>query len=320
MCTYNGEKYIKEQLDSILKQSHPVDEIIIQDDCSTDGTLKIIQKYEQKEVSIKCFQNERNLGYNANFISALQKATGDYIAISDQDDIWHPDKIALQLKEMNNCLLCFHNTKIFSSDGSPINQELPETIEPNHNLEYLIFFNSISGHTIMMKKQLLKLIPHLEDFSCFYRYWVYDQILAIVAESFGQISFIHKNLAFHRRLATSATYKKPPKYLHTFFSSLAYIYSSMVVYVRKRNIMSDYFLRMHKLLDELPGSRSFSAKSLCRLQMERSFLNYVRFTSECIRLRNRIFISFNKKGSKKLINLGRMILFPIFVSNSINEK
>ena len=67
MCTYNGEKFIREQLDSILQQTVSVDEIIIQDDCSTDGTYDILLEYEQKYSSIKIYRNSQNIGINANF-------------------------------------------------------------------------------------------------------------------------------------------------------------------------------------------------------------------------------------------------------------
>jgi glycosyltransferase involved in cell wall biosynthesis len=86
LCSYNGEKYIKEQIDSILNQTYPIYELIIQDDCSTNQTINIINSY-QPNSKIKLFCNEKRLNANYNFSSALSKATGDFIAISDQDDI-----------------------------------------------------------------------------------------------------------------------------------------------------------------------------------------------------------------------------------------
>lgn len=87
LCTYNGEKYVREQIDSLLAQSYPIHEIIIQDDGSTDHTWEILQAYASKHAVIRTFKNEGEHGVNANFLSALHRATGDYIAISDQDDI-----------------------------------------------------------------------------------------------------------------------------------------------------------------------------------------------------------------------------------------
>ena len=82
MCTYNGGKYLKEQLDSILEQSYPVDEIIIQDDCSTDDTVDILRGYEKKYDNIHVYVNEKNLGFTENFWSVLGRAVNEYIAIS----------------------------------------------------------------------------------------------------------------------------------------------------------------------------------------------------------------------------------------------
>ena len=88
MCTYNGANYLCEQLDSLLAQTYPVHEIIVQDDGSQDNTWTIIEKYATRYPQIKPFHNESGLhGINGNFFSAMNRATGDYIAISDQDDI-----------------------------------------------------------------------------------------------------------------------------------------------------------------------------------------------------------------------------------------
>lgn len=93
LCTYNGEKYIREQLESIVSQTYPIHELLIQDDCSTDATPLIIEEYKEKYPFIRFYRNKNNLGFNRNFWKAFEKVTGDYIAISDQDDIWVDTKI-----------------------------------------------------------------------------------------------------------------------------------------------------------------------------------------------------------------------------------
>ena len=76
MCTYNGAKYIREQLDSIINQTYPIFEIIIQDDCSTDETVEIIRKYAESNKTIKLFVNKKQKGVTLNFITALKRQVG----------------------------------------------------------------------------------------------------------------------------------------------------------------------------------------------------------------------------------------------------
>ena len=83
LCTYNGEKYIREQIDSILYQTYPIHEIIIQDDCSTDNTFSILNEYQLKYSIIHVYRNPMNKGVNPNFFNAISKATGDYIVCLD---------------------------------------------------------------------------------------------------------------------------------------------------------------------------------------------------------------------------------------------
>ena len=93
MATYNGEKYIRQQLDSILNQTLKADEILICDDVSCDSTFEILKEYEYANDNIVVYQNEKNLGYAQNFWNLIHKALGTYIVFSDQDDIWRPDKL-----------------------------------------------------------------------------------------------------------------------------------------------------------------------------------------------------------------------------------
>ena len=98
MCTYNGERYLREQLDSIIGQTYPIHRLIVQDDRSTDGTVAIVREYAARYPFISLYVNGRNLGYNLNFKSAVMRATADFVAISDQDDVWFADKIARQVE------------------------------------------------------------------------------------------------------------------------------------------------------------------------------------------------------------------------------
>lgn len=115
MCTYNGEKYLKEQIDSILNQTYPIHELIIQDDRSTDRTVDIVKACQQQDKRVKLYINDVPAGFNYNFSSAFTKATGEYIASSDQDDIWRPDKIEVLVGHIDNNSLLFHNSLLFTT-------------------------------------------------------------------------------------------------------------------------------------------------------------------------------------------------------------
>ena len=95
LCTYNGEKYIQKQLESILNQTVKVDEIVICDDCSSDQTIALIHSVMAAYPGIiQLHVNEQNLRVNKNFEKAIGLCTGDYIFLSDQDDLWEPEKVA----------------------------------------------------------------------------------------------------------------------------------------------------------------------------------------------------------------------------------
>ena len=94
ICTYNGESFLKEQIDSILNQTLKVDEIVVCDDGSTDGTLDILEDYENRNPNVfRIFENKINLKSVKNFEQAIKKCSGDYIFLSDQDDIWATNKV-----------------------------------------------------------------------------------------------------------------------------------------------------------------------------------------------------------------------------------
>jgi len=102
LCTYNGAKYLNQQLDSILNQTVPVTEIVVCDDCSKDNTKDIIESYSKKHPGLfNIHYNTKNLRSNKNFEKAIALASGDYIFLADQDDLWLPNKVDETLKVFN---------------------------------------------------------------------------------------------------------------------------------------------------------------------------------------------------------------------------
>lgn len=106
IATHNGEKYLKEQLDSILTQLTKDDEIIISDDSSTDNTLSIIQSYNDSRIKVLNHQSPKGIPSHEcatlNFENALKCAKGDFIFLSDQDDVWSPDKVRISLEYLKD--------------------------------------------------------------------------------------------------------------------------------------------------------------------------------------------------------------------------
>lgn len=193
MCTYNGEKYLREQIDSILAQTYPIHEIIVCDDCSTDNTMAILQEYATRFTFIKVHQNEKNKGCNQNFHDTLYKATGNYIAISDQDDIWFPEKIEKQLHQIKGkqeYILCFSDiiaSTTFSREQTKDYENLPYTVEA------LLFRNTIPGHTILVKRTFIESLPDWNNMTFYYDWW-----LAMNAALVNGITKCNVPLVWHR--------------------------------------------------------------------------------------------------------------------------
>ena len=124
MATYNGEKYLREQIDSILNQTIQDFELIVCDDCSTDTTWNILQDYQSQDRRIKCYRNEENLGFKKNFEKAIGLCTGEYIALSDQDDIWLPEHLEKLVNIIGNADLACGTELLFSDTTNKMMEKL----------------------------------------------------------------------------------------------------------------------------------------------------------------------------------------------------
>ena len=121
LATYNGEKFLKEQLDSILNQLESDDELIISDDGSKDKTLEIIRAY--KDQRIRIFRNMNKHGVVFNFENAIQKSSGNIILLCDQDDVWFPNKVKVLTKELEEFDFVVHNALLVDENGKSLNQD-----------------------------------------------------------------------------------------------------------------------------------------------------------------------------------------------------
>jgi len=128
MATYNGERFIRQQLDSFVRQTLLPSELIICDDGSTDSTVSIINNFVVlAPFPVVIVHNSVQLGYTANFLQAAQKCQGDLIAFSDQDDEWLPHKLAriLQASRESDAFLLAHAAEWVDEDGNPVGVVYP---------------------------------------------------------------------------------------------------------------------------------------------------------------------------------------------------
>jgi len=200
MCTYNGERFLKQQIDSLIGQTYKNLEIIIVDDGSDDATVDIVNDYAAQDARIKLIRNEKNLGYVKNFEKGISLCTGDFIALCDQDDDWDLNKIQLLVDHIGDNILIYHNSLLVEEDGKPIclASDILKMYEGDSAMPF-VFYNCISGHSCMFKKEL---VPHLGSFDTDY---FHDWWIAFVAGSFGRIKFLNSPLVKYRQHSNAST-------------------------------------------------------------------------------------------------------------------
>ena len=203
LATYNGEKYLECQLDSILKQTYNNIRILINDDCSTDGTRKILEEYEKKDKRILVNYNEKNLGYIKNFENLLKRVENNYFMLSDQDDYWMPQKVEKSYKKLIET-----ESDLVFTDLEPVDNEL-KTITPSmvrfmkfkpnidkYNDYRLVFLrNCVTGCTILSKRTLIqKYIPIPEN-----KIMVHDWWMALIISQTGKLVFLDEPTIKYRQ-------------------------------------------------------------------------------------------------------------------------
>lgn len=198
MATKNGAKYIGEQIDSILSQIGPDDELIISDDHSTDETRAIIASYDDSR--IKLFVNKNIDGVVSNFENALRQASGEIIFLSDQDDVWMPDKISTMKHE-----LLTHDVVI--SDCSVANDAL-EIFEPSFfavnnsgkGIIRNIIKNSYMGCCMAFTRKVLeKALPFPSNIP------MHDMWIGLIGEMNYNVKFLDMPLVYYRRHQRNAS-------------------------------------------------------------------------------------------------------------------
>lgn len=225
MATYNGEKYLEQQIQSILNQSLPPSEFIVCDDCSTDGTVAILEKYAQQH-KLRYVVNDHQLGLVANFKKAVALADdANYIALSDQDDEWLVDKLeksaALMQQIDDPQIPCMVYTDLIL-----VNQH-DEVLNPSfrnergqhhyqHNLETLFFSNFVNGCASLINPELKRRFAEIPDDVLLN----HDVWMALTALTFGKAEYLPLPLVKYRKhennVSISGNVKPKNKYRSAF--------------------------------------------------------------------------------------------------------
>ncbi len=203
MATYNGEKYIEEQIKSILNQSMPVDELIISDDGSTDRTCEIVEAIDDKRV--KLFKNNSNSGYIENFRNAISKTCGDVIFLADQDDRWSFTKVeeCLKLLDKENALAVCSNFNLIDQDGKIIEDRNDFQMDPfiksvkkdvsRITTLRLSFGNIAQGCTYCFRREVKDIFLKVHNSEV-----IHDLQIILIASIMGRVYFLNKPLIDYR--------------------------------------------------------------------------------------------------------------------------
>lgn len=195
MATYNGEKYIKEQIDSILNQSFSDFRLLISDDCSTDCTREILNQYVEKDSRVVVFLQNKNLGIVRNFEYLMEKVENEYFMFSDQDDIWQKDKVrkSIDILTKTDSDLVYTDLEVVDENLKVKNQSywklkgFYKKIKKYNNFESLYLNNYITGSTMLVKSGWLEKILPLPKKS---QYILHDYWTALVVSKFGKMTYI----------------------------------------------------------------------------------------------------------------------------------
>lgn len=214
LCTHNGAAYIEEQLRSIFDQSICPSEIVISDDASVDGCMDVVERvigswreeHADVDIDVRQIQNEAALGVTANFEQALAACRGDLIALSDQDDVWMPDRLERMRREFEHkpdLLLLHSDARLVATDGSPLGLTLFQaldisavecsSVQKGLALDVFLRRNIVTGATVMVRRELIELARP------FPAPWLHDEWLAMVAATVGRVDLLSETLTDYRQ-------------------------------------------------------------------------------------------------------------------------
>ena len=192
IATYNGEKYIRQQLGSILGQIGESDEIIISDDSSSDRTVEIIKTFDDKR--IRLFENNRFHSPAYNFENALEKATGDIIFLSDQDDIWLENKVKIMIGLLQQYELVVSDCIVINENEDIFQESFFKIRGSKKGLLNNFVKNSYMGCCMAFNRRILDIaLPFPDNLP------MHDMWIGMIGELYGKTYFCDQKLVKYRR-------------------------------------------------------------------------------------------------------------------------
>lgn len=193
MATYNGEKFIKEQIDSILSQLSDDDELVVSDDGSKDRTLDIISSYNDKRIRI--LHHSAPHGFVHNFENALGNAKGDYIFLSDQDDYWIPGKVKTAMGYLTSGTdLVIHNAELVDGKGQPLGTDYYSCMHSKTGFWANIWKTRTLGCCMCFNRKVLEKSMPIPKHIVAHDYWI-----GMIALKHFKVKFIDDKLLCYRR-------------------------------------------------------------------------------------------------------------------------
>ncbi len=202
MATYNGERYISEQIDSILVQLSKEDELIISDDHSKDRTIEIIRSYMERDRRVKLYPNENKNGVLGNFENAISKCNKELIFLCDQDDIWLENKVEVVKKHFTNdpeLLVVLSDLMVVDENLEVISSSLFEDLHSKKGIVRNVVKNCYIGCAMTFRADFReKALP-------FPNIPMHDMWIGILAECVGHVKLINDKLIYYRRHSENVT-------------------------------------------------------------------------------------------------------------------
>ena len=283
MCTYNGAAFVEAQVQSILAQTYPFEELVIVDDASTDQTYALLQELTTTDARIKLYQNAINIGYNANFEKAIRLSAGDYIAFADQDDIWEPLKIQLMSQVQLNPLddvpsLVFSDLSLINTYGEHKGNsfwEMADLDPMRTTFNSLMFANVVTGCASLINHRMRDLLKEIPSDVMMHDHWI-----GLIAYGLGKVEIISQPLVRYRIHDDSVTEKQEADFFWKMKKQIHQIFGDSSGYLQKE---IDQMLAFDRLFgDQLNPSRKKQLEAFLMLKnqslLKKKIASYKKFS------------------------------------------